>query len=95
MLGRAHAADGIMGAGTYNEISEQFKHEHLREAEDSPLEESSEMVFGVGLPAVVVGGTVASPVFRSTVFGDYRLQRSWRGSRSCRCWRRRSSVFRR
>ena len=65
----------VMGYGTYQEISEQLRHEHWRRPEDrapnnpggmdlrhehrSPedhaLNETSEMVFRVGLPAVVLG----------------------------------------
>jgi signal transduction histidine kinase len=45
----------IMGAGTYQEISEQLHHEHSTRIWQRALDESSEMVLDVGLPAVAVG----------------------------------------
>jgi signal transduction histidine kinase len=45
----------IMGLGTYQEISEQLHHEHSTRIWQQALDESSEMVLDVGLPAVAVG----------------------------------------
>ncbi len=45
----------IIGLGTYREIDEQLRHEHHREPAEHAISETSEMVFEVGLPAVVLG----------------------------------------
>jgi signal transduction histidine kinase len=45
----------IMGAGTYQEISEQLNRDHSAEIWQHALDEASEMVFYVGLPAVALG----------------------------------------
>ncbi len=45
----------IIGLGTYREIDEQLRHEHRRAPEERAISETSEMVFEVGLPAVVLG----------------------------------------
>jgi signal transduction histidine kinase len=45
----------IMGAGTYQEISEQMHRDHTAQAWERALDEASEMVLYVGLPAVVLG----------------------------------------
>jgi signal transduction histidine kinase len=45
----------IMGAGTYQEISEQLQNEHKKNIWEYALNESGEMVFYVGLPAVLLG----------------------------------------
>ncbi len=45
----------IMGAGTYQEISEQLRHEHRKKIWEYALDETGEMVLWVGLPAVFLG----------------------------------------
>ena len=45
----------IIGAGTYQELDEQMRHEHHRAPERHAMAETVEMVFYVGLPAVVFG----------------------------------------
>jgi signal transduction histidine kinase len=45
----------VMGAGTYQEISEQLRHEHRKNIWEHALNETGEMVFYVGLPAVFLG----------------------------------------
>jgi signal transduction histidine kinase len=45
----------VMGVGTYREISEQLRHSHRREPTEPALDETGEMIFQVGLPAVIVG----------------------------------------
>ncbi|MGH7951136.1 MAG: sensor histidine kinase [Limisphaerales bacterium] len=45
----------IIGAGAYREIAEQFRHEHRKEPANHAFDETSEMVFQVGLPAVLLG----------------------------------------
>ncbi len=45
----------VMGIGTYEQIDEQMRHEHHREPTEHAIGETSEMVFEVGLPAVVLG----------------------------------------
>jgi signal transduction histidine kinase len=45
----------IMGSGTYQEISEQLQHEHQKNIWEHALDETGEMVFYVGLPAVFLG----------------------------------------
>lgn len=45
----------LMGAGTYQEIAEQMRHEHRRHLWEHALDETSEMVFRVGLPAIAMG----------------------------------------
>lgn len=45
----------VMGAGTYQEIAEQMRHNHRHYLWEHALDETSEMVFEVGLPAVILG----------------------------------------
>ncbi len=45
----------VMGVGTYQEISEQLRHNHRKEPSEHALDETSEMIFQVGLPAVIFG----------------------------------------
>jgi signal transduction histidine kinase len=45
----------VIGLGTYQEIDEQLRHEHRREPTEHALGEAGEMIFQVGLPAVVLG----------------------------------------
>jgi len=45
----------IIGLGTYREIDEQLRHAHRRAPMEHAISETSEMVFEVGLPAVVLG----------------------------------------
>jgi signal transduction histidine kinase len=44
-----------MGIGTYEQIAEQMEHEHRHHLWEHALDETSEMVLWVGLPAVVFG----------------------------------------
>lgn len=44
-----------MGFGTYREISEQLRHEHRQHFWEYAVDEAGEMIFQVGLPAVVLG----------------------------------------
>ncbi len=45
----------VIGYGTYQEIDEQLRHEHRREPAEHAIGETGEMVFQVGLPAVLLG----------------------------------------
>jgi signal transduction histidine kinase len=45
----------LMGIGTYQEISEQLRHDHRKRPEGHALDEAGEMIFRVGLPAVALG----------------------------------------
>lgn len=45
----------VVGLGTYREIDEQLRHDHRREPAEHALGEAGEMIFQVGLPAVVLG----------------------------------------
>jgi signal transduction histidine kinase len=45
----------VIGYGTYREIDEQLRHEHRREPMERAIGETSEMVFQIGLPAVLLG----------------------------------------
>ncbi len=45
----------VIGFGTYREIDERLRHEHHREPEEHALAEAGEMIFQVGLPAIVLG----------------------------------------
>jgi len=45
----------VMGLGTYREISEQQRRSQRREPAEHALDESGEMIFQVGLPAVALG----------------------------------------
>ncbi|MGA2787143.1 MAG: ATP-binding protein [Verrucomicrobiota bacterium] len=45
----------VTGFGTYQEILERYHHEHRREPSEHALAETGEMVFQVGLPAVLLG----------------------------------------
>jgi len=45
----------VMGIGTYAQIAEQMRHNHRHYLWEHALDETSEMVFEVGLPSVIVG----------------------------------------
>ena len=45
----------VIGYGTYQEIDEQLRHAHRNEPAAHALDETSEMVFQIGLPAVLLG----------------------------------------
>jgi len=45
----------IIGLGTYREIDEQMRHEHHREPTEHAISETSEMIFQVGIPAILLG----------------------------------------
>ena len=45
----------VMGLGTFQEISEQLRHDHRNRPEGHALDEAGEMIFQVGLPAVILG----------------------------------------
>jgi len=45
----------VIGLGTYREIAEQLRHDHRKEPADHAIDETSEMVFQVGLPAILLG----------------------------------------
>ncbi len=45
----------VMGVGTFQEISEQLRHDHRNRPEGHALDETGEMIFQVGLPAVILG----------------------------------------
>jgi signal transduction histidine kinase len=45
----------VIGLGTYQEIAEQLRHDHRKEPADHAFDETSEMVFQVGLPAILLG----------------------------------------
>ena len=45
----------VIGFGTYQTIDEQLRHDHRREPTERAIGETSEMVFQVGLPAVLLG----------------------------------------
>ncbi len=45
----------IIGLGTYRELDEQLRHEHHRAPTEHAISETSEMVFQVGLPAILLG----------------------------------------
>ena len=45
----------IIGLGTYRELDEQLRHEHRRAPAEHAISEAGEMVFQVGLPAVLLG----------------------------------------
>jgi signal transduction histidine kinase len=45
----------VIGVGTYQEISEQLRHDHRNRPEGHALHEAGEMIFKVGLPAVILG----------------------------------------
>jgi len=45
----------IIGLGTYREIDEQLRHAHRREPTEHAISETSEMVFQVGIPAILLG----------------------------------------
>jgi len=45
----------IIGVGTYQEISEQLRHDHRQRIWEHALDETSEMILWVGLPAVLLG----------------------------------------
>ncbi len=45
----------LIGGATYQEFAEQSEHEHGAEAGESALDEASEIIFHVGLPALVLG----------------------------------------
>lgn len=46
----------IIGVGTYQEIAEQMEHRHLRHPLwEEAFDETSEMIFPIGLPAIILG----------------------------------------
>lgn len=45
----------LIGAGTYQEIAEQMERTHPRHLWEDALDETSEMIFPVGLPAIFLG----------------------------------------
>ena len=45
----------VIGFGTYREIDEQLRHAHRRAPEERAISETGEMVFRVGLPAILLG----------------------------------------
>ncbi len=45
----------VIGFGTYSEISEQLRHSHRRAPDEHALDETGEMIFQVGLPAILLG----------------------------------------
>lgn len=45
----------LIGAGTYQEIAEQMGHRHLRHLWEDAFDETSEMIFPIGLPAIFLG----------------------------------------
>ncbi len=45
----------VIGLGTYYQIHEQFQREQNRQPVENPTEETGEMIFQVGLPAVILG----------------------------------------
>ena len=45
----------VMGVGTYREISEELRHNRHREPMEPALDETDEMIFQIGIPAVIVG----------------------------------------
>jgi signal transduction histidine kinase len=45
----------VIGFGTYQEIDEQLRHEHRRAPEERAISETGEMLFQVGLPAILLG----------------------------------------
>jgi signal transduction histidine kinase len=45
----------IIGAGTYREIAEQMRHDHRPHLWQHAIHETGEMVFDVGLPAILLG----------------------------------------
>jgi len=45
----------VIGVGTYREIDEQLRHAHRRAPAEHAISETSEMIFEVGLPAILLG----------------------------------------
>jgi len=45
----------VIGFGTYQTIDEQLRHDHRREPTEHAIDETSEMILLVGLPAVLLG----------------------------------------
>jgi len=45
----------VIGYGTYRELDEQLRHDHRKEPMEHAIDETSELVFQVGLPAVLLG----------------------------------------
>jgi heavy metal sensor kinase len=45
----------IIGFGTYREIDEQLRHEHRRAPTEHAIAETGELIFQVGVPAVLLG----------------------------------------
>jgi heavy metal sensor kinase len=45
----------VIGLGTYQEIDEQLRHDHSRAPTEHAISETSEMIFQVGVPAVLLG----------------------------------------
>ena len=45
----------VIGFGTYTEIDEQLRHDHRRAPDEHAFAETGELIFQVGLPAVLLG----------------------------------------
>jgi signal transduction histidine kinase len=45
----------LIGVGTYQEIAEQMEYHHRHHVWEEALDETSEMIFPIGLPAIVLG----------------------------------------
>ena len=45
----------VIGLGTYRELSEQLRRDHRREPAEHAILETGELLFQVGLPAVLLG----------------------------------------
>jgi signal transduction histidine kinase len=45
----------VIGVGTYRELDEQLRHEHRRAPDEYAISETGEMLFQVGVPAVLLG----------------------------------------
>ncbi len=45
----------VIGVGTYTEIDEQLRHDHRRAADEHAFAETGELLFQVGLPAILLG----------------------------------------
>ena len=45
----------VIGVGTYREIAEQLRHDHRQNSREHAVNEAGEMIFQVGLPAILLG----------------------------------------
>ena len=45
----------VIGFGTYTEIDEQLRHDHRRAPDEHAIAETGELIFQVGLPAILLG----------------------------------------